>query len=211
MGEGAEGGRLLRAVPRQAMTYFRLRSARLGASLPPFRQENGGENMDRIVLAALPLGLALGLAGCGDDPAPAPEAVEAPVVMKAGEWTLTRKTTGYNTPTVTPAEYQAALKQTRDDRLCIAVDAAGVPDPDALAGAEGAECAYKDKLIRKGRLIATLSCKAGAGTSEIVLEGNFTADTLTLGSTMTKTVGGRPVLRTTHDVSGKRAGECSKG
>jgi hypothetical protein len=27
---------------------------------------------------------------------------------------------------------------------------------------------------------------------------------------MTKTVGGSPVLRTTHDLSGKRAGECSK-
>lgn len=65
-------------------------------------------------------------------------------------------------------------------------------------------------MLRKGRLIATLSCKSGAGTSEIVLEGNYTADTLTLGSTMTKTVDGSPVLRTTHDVSGKRAGECSK-
>jgi hypothetical protein len=43
-----------------------------------------------------------------------------------------------------------------------------------------------------------------------VLEGNFTEDTLTLGSTMTKTVDGSPVLRTTHDVSGKRGGDCPK-
>src|SRR3546814_2743046 len=130
--------------------------------------------------------------------------------MKAGEWTLTRKTTGYNTPTVTPAEYQAALKQVSEDRVCIAVDAAGVPDANALAGDEGSDCTYKDKLIRKGRLIATLSCTSGKGTSEIALEGNFTADTLTLGSTMTRTEGGQPVLRTTHDVTGKRAGECTK-
>src|SRR3546814_8467817 len=102
--------------------------------------------------------------------------------MKAGEWTLTRKTTGYNTPTVTPAEYQAALKQVSEDRVCIAVDAAGVPDANALAGDEGSDCTYKNKLIRKGRLIATLSCTSGKGTSEIALEGNFTADTLTLGS-----------------------------
>lgn len=166
--------------------------------------------MDKTVLAALPLGLALGLTACGNQSAPAPEAVEAPIMLKAGEWTLVRKTTGYNTPSVTPAEYQAALKETDEDKLCIAVDAAGVPDANALAGDEGKDCIYKDKLVRKGRLIATLSCKAGGGTSEIVLEGNFTADTLTLGSTMTKTVDGSPVLRTTHDVTGKRAGECSK-
>lgn len=166
--------------------------------------------MQKFALAALPLGLALGLAACGSKPEPAPETTEAPIVMKAGEWTLTRKTTGYNTPTVTPAEYQAALKQVSEDRVCIAVDAAGVPDANALAGNEGSDCTYKDKLIRKGRLIATLSCTSGKGTSEIALEGNFTADTLTLGSTMTRTEGGQPVLRTTHDVTGKRAGECTK-
>lgn len=164
--------------------------------------------MNRIELAALPLMLALALGACGEKQAPAPEAEEAPVMMKPGEWILTRKTTGYNTPTVTPAEYQAALKQTRDDKSCLTVDAAGVPDADVLAGTEGKDCIYKDKLVRKGRLIATLSCKAGEGTSEIVLEGNFTTDTLTLGSTMTKTVGGSPILRTTHDVTGKRTGDC---
>ncbi len=163
-----------------------------------------------MVLAALPLGL-MTLTACGNKAEPEPETVEAPVLMKAGEWTLTRKTTGYNTPTVTPAEYQAALKQTSEDKSCIAVDAGGLPDPNALAGAEGKDCSYKDKLIHKGRLIATLACKAGKGTSEIALEGNFTADTLTLGSTMTRTEGGQPVLRTTHDLTGKRTGECAKG
>ena len=166
--------------------------------------------MRKIMLAALPLGLAFGLSACGGEPAPAPEAVEAPIVMKGGEWMLTRKTTGYNTPSVTPAEYQAALKETDEDKLCIAVDATGVPDANALAGGEGKDCTYKDKLLHKGRLIATLSCKSGAGTSEIAVEGNVTADTLTLGSTTTKTVNGSPVLRTTHDLTGKRQGECSK-
>lgn len=164
--------------------------------------------MKKTEWMAAPLVLALALGACGQKEEPAPEAEETPILMKAGEWVLTRKTTGYNTPTVTPAQYQAALKQTRDDRSCLTVDAAGVPNADALAGTEGKDCIYKDKLVRKGRLIATLSCKAGEGTSEIVLEGNFTEDTLTLGSTMTKTVGGSPVLRTTHDVTGKRTGEC---
>ncbi|BAV64713.1 DUF3617 domain-containing protein [Sphingobium cloacae] len=166
--------------------------------------------MRYAVVAAMPLVMTLGLTGCGSASAPEPEAEEAPIVMQAGEWALTRKTTGYNTPTVTPAEYQAALKEVKEDKVCVTVDAAGVPDANALAGAEGQDCTYKDKLLRKGRLIATLSCKAGTGTSEIALEGNYTADTLTLGSTMTKTVGGQPVLRTTHDVNGKRAGECPK-
>ncbi|MDI1296966.1 MAG: DUF3617 domain-containing protein [bacterium] len=159
------------------------------------------------MLAAWPLGMTMALAACSE-PAPAPDAVEKPIVMQAGQWTLTRKVTGYNTPTVTPAQYQAALKQVGQDKVCIAVDAAGVPDANALAGADGSDCSYKDKLVRKGRLIATLSCKAGGSTSEIVIEGNYTNDTLTLGTTMTKSQGGQAVLRTTQDLTGQRIGAC---
>ena len=165
--------------------------------------------MDKWMLAAGPLTMLVVLAACGSEPPPAP-VEDAPVLMQAGQWTLTRKTTGYNTPTVTPAEYQAALKQVAEEKLCIAIGPDGLPDADALAGKEGTACTYKDKLARKGRLIATLACTAGAGTSEIAVEGNYTADALTLGTTMTRTQGGQPVLRTTHDLTGKRTGECAK-
>tara|TARA_R110000787_G_scaffold191660_6_gene303096 strand:+ start:32834 stop:33340 length:507 start_codon:yes stop_codon:yes gene_type:complete len=164
--------------------------------------------MDKSLLAALPLAMMLGLGGCGGEPAPTPEAEEAPIVMQAGEWVLTRKTTGYNTPTVTPAQYQEALRQVSEDKICIIVAPDGVPNSAVLAGAEGTDCSYKDKLARKGRLIVTLACKAGAGTSEIMAEGNYTADTMTLGTTMTKMQDGQPVLRTTHDLTGKRVGDC---
>ena len=157
------------------------------------------------------LGAVLGLAACGSDPAPAPEAEEAPVMMQAGQWELTRKTTGYNTPTVTPAQYQEALKQIGEEKLCLAIDQDGAPDADALAGPEGQDCIYKDKLVRKGRLIVTLSCKAGAGVSELMVEGNYTAASMTLGTTMTKTEGGQPVLRTTHDLTARRVGDCPSG
>ena len=70
---------------------------------------------------------------------------------------------------------------------------------------------YKDKMLRKGRLIATLSCTAGKGRSEITIEGNYSADTLTLGTTMTKTQDGKPVLRTTRDLTGRRLGDCPTG
>lgn len=166
--------------------------------------------MRSIRLAAVPLSLGLAVTACGSDPASVPQDKEdAPVALQAGQWTVARKTTGYNTPTVTPAEYQAALKNVSEDKLCIAVDKDGLPQADALAGPEGEGCTYKDKMARKGRLIATLSCKAGAGTSEIAVEGNYTADSLTLGTTMTKTVGGKPVLRTTHDLTAKRVGNCA--
>lgn len=166
--------------------------------------------MRQSVRAAWPLLAVVALAACGSEPAaPPPEAEAAPVVMRSGQWALTRKTTGYNTPTVTPAEYQAALKQVGEERLCLSIGPDGLPDADALAGAEGSACRYQDKMARKGRLIATLSCKAGGGTSEIMMEGNYTADTMTLGTTMTKTQGGKPVLRTTHDLTGRRLGDCS--
>jgi hypothetical protein len=171
--------------------------------------------MQKTVLAAIPLAMMplvtiLALGGCSE-PAPAPEAEAAPILMQAGEWVLTRKTTGYNTPTVTPAQYQAALKQVSEDKVCVTVDADGMPDAAALAGKDGTACTYKDKMARKGRLIATLACTAGKGTSDIAVEGNYTADTLTLGETMTQSEGGGAVLRATYDLSGKRVGECPKG
>ena len=106
---------------------------------------------------AILLGGTLGLTACGSEPAPAPEAEEAPVLMQAGQWTLTRKTTGYNTPTVTPAEYQEALKQIGEDKLCIAIDKDGLPDADAIAGKEGTACSYKDKMARKGLSLIHIS------------------------------------------------------
>ncbi len=152
----------------------------------------------------------IALAGCsGGEQAAAPVEEEAPVVMKAGQWTLTRTTTGYNTPTVTAAEYQAHVGKKSEESVCLKVSDDGRPDPSALAGDEGSECTYKsDSLFRKGRMIATLECKAGSGTSELPVEGNYTADTLTLGVSMTKTEGGAQVLRTTHDLTGKRTGDC---
>ena len=90
--------------------------------------------MDKSLLAALPLAMMLGLGGCDGEPAPAPEAEAAPILMRAGEWILTRKTTGYNTPTVTPAQYQEALRQVSEDKICIAIAPDGVPD---VASADG--------------------------------------------------------------------------
>ena len=58
-----------------------------------------------------------GLTGCSPEPPSAPKEEEAPIVMSAGEWQLTRHTTGYNTPTVTPAEYQKALKQVVEEKV----------------------------------------------------------------------------------------------
>lgn len=153
--------------------------------------------------------MTAGLAACSSEPPPAPKEEEAPIVMSAGEWQLTRRTTGYNTPTVTPAEYQKALKQVVEEKVCITLDKDGAPPADILAGDEGSGCTFKDKMLRKGRLIATLSCtSAGKSSVEIGLEGNYSADTLTLGTAMTKTERGKPVLRTTRDFTGKRLGDC---
>ena len=115
--------------------------------------------MRKTVLAGMPLAIMplvtmLALGGCSE-PAPAPEVEETPILMQAGEWVLTRKTTGYNTPTVTPEQYQAALKQTSEDKVCLSVDAEGLPDVAAMAGKDGTDCTYKDKMVRKGRMIAT--------------------------------------------------------
>lgn len=151
---------------------------------------------------------AIVLAGCSEAEAPAPEKEDAPILLKAGQWTMNRTITGYNTPTVTAEDYARMVGTKSTAEVCIAVAADGRPDANALAGEEGADCTYKEASIRKGRFIATLACKAGKGTSELVLEGNYTPDSMTLGVSMTKTEGGKAVLRTTHDLSGKRTGEC---
>ncbi|MGK2909306.1 MAG: DUF3617 domain-containing protein [Sphingobium sp.] len=147
------------------------------------------------------------LAGCTEAEAPAP-VDDVPMLIKAGQWTIDRTLTGYNTPDITAEDYARMVGTKSSGEICLAVDAEGRPDPNALAGAEGAECAYKEPSIRKGRFIATLVCKAGKGTSELVLEGNYKPENMTLGVSMTKLEGGKAVLRTTHDLTGKRTGEC---
>jgi hypothetical protein len=150
-----------------------------------------------------------GLAACGSEPAPEAPREEPPIVLRGGQWTLARTQTGYNTPTVTQQEYAAHVGGKSEDKLCLKVDDKGLPDADALAGEEGKDCTYADQRIRKGRFIATLSCKAGNGTSELLLEGNYTPDSMTLAVSMTKTVDGKPALRTTHDLTGTRTGDCA--
>ncbi len=157
-------------------------------------------------------GLVL-LGACQKEAAPAAPAEDAPILLKGGQWSLERDMTGYNIPNVTREQYAAKVEQApnRHTDLCIAVDKQGRPDADALAGDEGRNCTYKDATIRKGRFIATLACKAGGGTSELLLEGNYTPDRLTLGVSMTKSVRGKAVLRTTHDLTGRRGGDCKAG
>ncbi|RVT43237.1 DUF3617 domain-containing protein [Sphingobium algorifonticola] len=161
--------------------------------------------MRRYRLTAL---LTMALAGCNAEPAPQPKPEPAPVILQSGAWTFKRTQTGYNTPTTTAEDYARMVGSNSEAKLCLKVDTEGRPDADALAGREGTDCSYTDASIRKGRFIATLACKAGAGTSELVVEGNYKADSLTLGVSMTQTVGGKAVLRTTHDLSGKRTGDC---
>ena len=93
------------------------------------------------------------LAGCQAAEQPAPAADEAPIVLKAGQWTLDRTLTGYNTATVTAAEYAAHVGQKSTTSVCMSVDAKGLPDPDALAGPDGKDCTYKEPSVRKGRFM----------------------------------------------------------
>ncbi|CAN5438695.1 hypothetical protein BH10PSE12_BH10PSE12_32830 [soil metagenome] len=161
-----------------------------------------------IAQATVAMALTGALTGCGPAEQAAPVAEDTPILLKAGQWTLNRTLTGYNTATVTAAEYAAKVGQKSTESVCIAIDAKGMPDPDALAGSDGKDCTYKEPSIRKGRFIATLLCKAGTGTSELLLEGNYTPESLTLGGSTTKTVDGNAVLRTTQDLTGKRTGDC---
>ncbi len=47
-----------------------------------------------VMLGAMTAAPMLVLGACGSDPTPAPQAEEPPIVMQAGQWELTRKTTG---------------------------------------------------------------------------------------------------------------------
>jgi hypothetical protein len=150
------------------------------------------------------------LGACNSAPEPEAPKEEPPVLIKAGQWDLTWKITGYNHPGVTAEEYAAHVGKSRQQSVCLAVTPDGMPDADELAGKDGRKCAYSDVTLRKGRFIATLSCASGAGTSTILAEGNYTADSLTLGLSTTKLdAKGGATLRTTADLTGKRTGDCA--
>ena len=165
--------------------------------------------MREWIMAAAMLALA-GCSGGGGNAANNTSAEETPVFLQGGQWTLERKTTGYNTPSVTADEYAAKVGKSKSEDICLKVDDQGRPDANTLAGDEGKECTYKEAFVRNKRLVATLSCKAGSGAAEIVVEGNFTPDSMTFGTSMTRTGSDGAIdLRTTHDLTGKRTGDCS--
>lgn len=148
------------------------------------------------------------LAACGSGNAPPPPEEAAPVELKGGEWTLSRTVTAYNTPTVTAQEYAAHVGKKSEEKVCVTVDAKGLPDADAIAGADGSSCKYKEAFAHNGRLVASMACKSPGGTSELSVEGNYTADSMTFGVSTNKPVG-NALERTTHDLSGKRTGDCA--
>lgn len=159
----------------------------------------------------MPIAIAIvmmGLGGCGAAEPPAPPVEDAPILLKAGQWTLTRTLTGYESATVTPAERAAKVGTKSEEQVCIAVDTAGLPNADALAGKDGNACAYKEPSVRKGRFIATLACKTPAGKSEFMMQGKYTPETLAVITTMTKWQGANMELQTNYDLSGARTGDC---
>lgn len=143
------------------------------------------------------------LAGCSEaDPVPV---TEPPVRLQAGQWTITHRLTGYNYPGVTAQEYAARVGKQVEAKLCLNIDDQGLPDAVALAGPQGKGCRLTSGSATKGRFAATLACKSDV---TITLEGNYRANSLSLGSRMTSPMGGDAALRTTSDVSGTRTGDC---
>lgn len=160
-----------------------------------------GTTISLVMTAAL-------LAACSAE-AP-PEATEdAPVVLKGGQWTLTRTYTAYKSATTATPEDLAKVGTKTETSVCLPVAADGKADPTALAGDDGTDCKYKETYMNGGRFVGSMACKAGAGTSELQIEGSYKADSMAFTANMAKTVGGNTALSTSYTLAGKRTGECT--
>ncbi|MBK5265033.1 MAG: DUF3617 domain-containing protein [Alphaproteobacteria bacterium] len=147
----------------------------------------------------------LALAACGggkEEEATANAATEAkPPLMQPGEWEITHTLTGYNHDGLTKEEYDAKLGETVTTKVCITDETADRPDAVFLASNQGTECAYDNLTPTTGRLSATLTCKSGPGTINILLDGSSRD-----GSWMM--AGGKPTVRASADVTATRLGAC---
>jgi hypothetical protein len=150
------------------------------------------------------------LAACSAE-APPEATDDAPVVLKGGQWALTKTYTAYKSATTATPEDAAKLNTKTETSVCLAVAADGKADPNALAGDDGTDCKYKETYMSNGRFVGALACKADAGTSELQIEGSYKADSLTFAVNTAKTVGGNTALSTSYSLAGKRTGECKPG
>jgi hypothetical protein len=148
-------------------------------------------------------------AACSSE-APPEAADDAPVALKGGQWALTRTYTAYKSALTATPEDVAKVGTKTETSVCLPVAADGKADPNALAGDDGTDCKYKETYMNGGRFVGSMSCKAGAGTSELQIEGSYKADSLTFAVNMAKTVGGNTALSTSYSLTGKRTGECVK-
>ncbi|HEX7783784.1 MAG TPA: DUF3617 family protein [Sphingobium sp.] len=149
------------------------------------------------------------LAACSAE-APPEATEEAPVALKAGQWMLTRTYTAYKSAATATPEDAKKIGTKSETSICLPVAADGKADPSALAGDDGTDCKYKETYMNGGRFVGSMACKAGAGTSELQIEGSYKADSMDFTANMAKTVGGNTALSTSYTLEGKRTGECAK-
>ena len=166
------------------------------------------------VLIVLPILLAVGCSGGGDEPTANQAQSTAPAAgpIRAGQWqidhevvSLTKRDQG--TPKI---DMPAGTKSTTS--LCVAEADVQKPQP-ALFLTEGYDCTYRDSYVSGGRINANFACRRDGlqGDISVVVNANSTAETLK-GTAVTET---RLVtdgdVRVETNFSGRRTGECVAG
>ena len=132
------------------------------------------------------------------------------VNLEPGEWEMTMEMLNISAPNM-PPQVVAAMKQqsAKSTRTCISAEEAKGPKPGELTGAQG-NCTQEGFVWGGGKIAGTTTCKSADANTVMVLDGQYTPQTMTIS--MKNTTEARGVkMNMDMRMSGRRVGDCPAG
>jgi hypothetical protein len=147
---------------------------------------------------------ALGLAACGEKPAPVEEVAAS---LRGGLYELNAEVTELAAADKGTPATKLKLGEKQLIKACVTAD--GKLSPELLAE-DGDTCKFQDNYVRNGRINAQLNCtrEGQAGTVMPAIAGTFKADSFEGEVATTTYFAEDGDYRLTRKVSARRVGEC---
>lgn len=134
------------------------------------------------------------------------------VKLQPGEWEMAMETISVTAPGLPPA-VAASMKQPRvTNRTCMTQEEAEGPKADMFAGSSGANCKQEGFVWAGGRMKGTTTCSGTGGTGKVsmMMDGQYSAQSMDVNMKMTTEAAGTPMTVETR-MTGKRLGDCPAG
>ena len=141
------------------------------------------------------------------------------VALQPGEWETTIQFTELDVPGMPPEmtnQMRQMMGQPQSNRACMTPEEAANPAGDIVGGENNRNCDYSESTFAGGTIRVRGTCRdPGGGTSQMALEGSYTATSMQARITTEQQGGaGAPAgqsMRMSGNLAARRVGDCPAG